>query len=119
MKGKTLFSRNLFADYNNNNLKILSVSYKDFIGGRIKHMYEDSKSKENIWWDAKTVDVDMDNADMNSPDFFIIYKDSSDDMRDFSKINDSEYFLEALLKDYLKDYVKFISVDTDAIDVPI
>ena len=53
-----LFSRNLFADYKNNKLKILSVSYKDFIGASIKHMYEDSNSKENIWWDAEVVDVD-------------------------------------------------------------
>ena len=53
-----VFSRNLFADYKNNKLKILSVSYKDFIGASIKHMYEDSNSKENIWWDAEVVDVD-------------------------------------------------------------
>ena len=55
-------------------------------------MYEDSKSKENIWWDAEVVDVDMDSADMDNPNFFIIYKDSSDDIIDFSKINDSDYF---------------------------
>ena len=55
-------------------------------------MYEDSNSKENIWWDAEVVDVDMDSADMDNPDFFIIYKDSSDDIIDFSKINDSDYF---------------------------
>ena len=73
-------------------MKILSVSYKDFISASIKHMYEDSKSKENIWWDAEVVDVDMDSADMDNPNFFIIYKDSSDDIIDFSKINDSDYF---------------------------
>ena len=44
-----LFSRNLFGDYNKNKLKVLSVSCKDFIGAYIKHTYEDSKSKENIW----------------------------------------------------------------------
>ena len=33
-------------------------------------MYEDSKSKENIWWDAEVVDVDMDSADMDNPNFF-------------------------------------------------
>ena len=87
-----LFWQNLFADYKNNKLKILSVSYKDFIGASIKHMYEDSNSKENIWWDAEVVDVDMDSADMDNPNFFIIYKDSSDDIIDFSKINDSDYF---------------------------
>ena len=73
-----LFSRNLFADCKNNKLKNLFVSYKDFISASIKHMYEDSKSKENIWWDAEVVDVDMDSADMDNPDFFIIYKDRSD-----------------------------------------
>ena len=71
-------------------MKILSVSYEDFIGASIKHMYKESKSKENIWWDAEVVDVDMDSTDMNNPDIFIIYKDSSDDIIDFSKINDSE-----------------------------
>ena len=118
-KEDRLFSRNVFADYNNNKLKILSVSYKNFIGGSIKHMYEDSKSKENIWWDAEVVDVDMDSADMDNPDFFIIYKDSSDDIIDFSKIKDSDYFLEPLVNDYLNGCVKFISVDTDPIDVLI
>ena len=81
-------------------------------------MYEDSKSKENIWWDGKVVDVDMDSADMDNPNFFIIYKDSSDENTDFSKINDSDYFLEPLVNDYLNGCVKFIS-DTDPIDVPI
>ena len=42
-KEDRLFSRNLFADYNNNKLKFLSVSYKDFIGASVKYMYEDSK----------------------------------------------------------------------------
>ena len=56
---------------------------------------------------------------MDNPDFFIIYKDCSDDIIDFSKINDSDYFLEPLVNDHLSGCVKFISVDTDPIDVPI
>ena len=61
----------------------------------------------------------MDSVGMDNPDFFIIYKDCSDDIIDFSKINDSDYFLEPLVNDYLSGCVKFISVDTDPIDVPI
>ena len=118
-KEDRIFSQNLFPNYNNNKLNILSISYKNFIGANIKHMYEDSKSKRNIWWDAEVVDVDMDSADMDNPDFFIIYKDSSDDIIDFSKISDSDYFLEPLVNDYLNGCVKFISIDTDPIDVPL
>ena len=76
-------------------------------------------NQKNIWWDAEVVDVDMDSADMDNPDFFITYKNSSDEIIDFSKINNSDYFLEPLLNDYLNGSVKFISVDTDPVDMPI
>ena len=76
-------------------------------------------NQKGIYGDAEVVDVDMDSADMDNPDFFIIYKDSSDDIIDFSKISDSDYFLEPLVNDYLNGCVKFISIDTDPIDVPL
>ena len=72
------FSWNLFADYNNNKLKVLSVPCNDLIGAS-KHLYEESKSKENIWWDTEVVDVDMDSDDMDNPNFLNIYRDSLDD----------------------------------------
>ena len=65
------------------------VSYNDFIGASIKHMYEDSKSKENAKWDAEIEDVDLQSTDEDNQAFFILSTDSSDNTIDFSKINDS------------------------------
>ena len=73
-KQDRLFPQNLFANYNNNILKVLSVSCKDYIGASIKHLHKYSKSKEDIWWDAEVVHVDKDSDDMDHPDFFIRYK---------------------------------------------
>ena len=36
------------------------------------NLHKDTKSKENIWWDAEVVDADMDIDDMDNPDFLII-----------------------------------------------
>ena len=63
----------------------------------IKHQYTDDKTKEDIWWDAEVVDVDSESPDINNPNFHILYKDSSEDMIDFSQISDSDYFLEPLI----------------------
>ena len=65
------------------------VSHNDFIGASIKHMYEDSKSKENAKWDAEIEDVDLQSTDEDNQAFFILSTDSSDNTTDFSKINDS------------------------------
>ena len=56
-------------------MEVLSVSCNDYTGASIKHLHKDTKSKENIWWDAEVVDVDMDIDDMDNPDFLIIFKD--------------------------------------------
>ena len=53
-------------------MKVLSVSCNYYTGASIKHLHKDTKSKENIWWDAEVVDVDMDIDDMDNPDFLII-----------------------------------------------
>ena len=53
-------------------MKVLSVSCNDYTGASIKHLHKDTKSKENIWWDAEVVDADMDIDDMDNPDFLII-----------------------------------------------
>ena len=73
-KQDRLFPQNLFANYNNNILKVLSVSCDDYIGASIKRLHKYSKSKEDIWWDAEVVHVDKDSDDMDHPDFFIRYK---------------------------------------------
>ena len=36
-------------------------------------------------------------------------------MIDFSKVHNDEYFLETLIDDYLNGWVKFVSLDLDAI----
>ena len=36
-----------------------SVTFHNFIGTNIKHLYTDDTSNEDIWWDAKVVNVDM------------------------------------------------------------
>ena len=38
---------------------LTSVTFHNFIGTIIKHLYTDDTSNEDIWWDAKVVDVDM------------------------------------------------------------
>ena len=63
------------------------------------------------------VDVDLESPDMNNPNFYILYKDSSEEIIDFSQINDSDYFLEPLINDYLNGWVKFMSVDDDPTSV--
>ena len=58
--------------------------------------------QRNIWWDAEVVDVDSESPDINNPNFHILQKDSSEDMINFSQISDSDYFLEPLINNYLK-----------------
>ena len=59
------------------------------------------------------VDVGLESPDMNNPNFYILYKGSSEGIIDFSQINDSGYVLEPLINDYLSGLVKFMSVDGD------
>ena len=98
-------------------LKISSVSFKGSISATIKHQYTDDKTNEDIWWDAEVVDVNLESPDMSNPNFYILYKDSSGEIIDFSQIIDSDYFLEPLINDYLNGWVKFMSVDDDPTSV--
>ena len=43
----------------------------------------------------------MESPDMNDLKFYIVYKDSTDDVIDFSKVCNDDYFLEKLIDDYL------------------
>ena len=52
---------------------------------------------------------------MNDLQFYIVYKDSTDDVIDFSKVCNDDYFLEKLIDDYLNGWVKFASLDLDPI----
>ena len=116
-KADILFSRNIYSDFLQDKLKISSVSFKDFISATINHQYNDDKTNEDIWWDAEVVDVDLESPDMNNPKFYILYKDSSEEIIDFSQINDSDYFLEPLINDYLNGWVNFMSFDDDPTSV--
>ena len=58
-KPDILFSRNAYSDFLQDKLKTSSVSFKDFISATITHQYTDDKTKEDIWWDAEVVDVDL------------------------------------------------------------
>ena len=57
----------------------------------------------------------MESPDMNDLQFYIVYKDSTDDVIDFSKVCNDDYFLEKLIDDYLNGWVKFASLDLDPI----
>ena len=54
------FSHNLYKDLSSERVRITSVTFHNFIGANIKHLYPDDTSNKDIWWDAKVVDVDMD-----------------------------------------------------------
>ena len=41
----------------------------------------------------------MESPDMNDPKFYIVYKDLTDDVIDFSKVCNDDYFLETLIDD--------------------
>ena len=57
----------------------------------------------------------MESPDMKDLKFYIVYKDSTDDVIDFSKVCNDDYFLEKLIDDYLNGWVKFASLDLDPI----
>ena len=57
----------------------------------------------------------MESPDMNDLKFYIVYKDSTDYVIDFSKVCNDDYFLEKLIDDYLNGWVKFASLDLDPI----
>ena len=57
----------------------------------------------------------MKSPDMKDLKFYIVYKDSTDDVIDFSKVCNDDYFLEKLIDDYLNGWVKFASLDLDPI----
>ena len=61
------------------------------------------------------IDVDIESEDKENPNFFILYKESADDIMDFANANDDDYFLEPLINDYLNGWVTIVSVDTDPI----
>ena len=54
------FSHNLYKDLSSDRVRITSVTFHNFTGANIKHLYTDDTSNKDIWWDAKVVDVDMD-----------------------------------------------------------
>ena len=66
--------------------------------------------------DQESPDMNNPNFHMNNPNFHILYKDSSEDIIDFSQINDSD-FLEPFIDDYFSGWEKFISVDRDPTSV--
>ena len=111
----TLFTRKLFSDFSNDKLRAASISPDDFICSTIKHKYNDAVTKEDTWWDAEVIDVDIESKDKENPNFFILYKESADDIVDLANVNDDDYFLEPLINDYLNGWVKIVSVDTDPI----
>ena len=57
----------------------------------------------------------MESPNMNDPKFYIVYKDLTDDVIDFSKVCNDDYFLETLIDDYVNGWVKFVSLDLDHI----
>ena len=61
------------------------------------------------------VDVDIESPDMNDPKFYIVYKDLTDDVIDFSKVCNDDYFLETFIDDYVNGWVKFVPLDLDHI----
>ena len=109
------FSLNLYKNLSSDRVRITLVTFHNFIGANIKHLYTDDTSKEDIWGDAKVVDVDMESPDMNDLKFYIVYKDLADDVIDFNKVHNDDYFLETLIDDYLNGWVKFVSLDLDPI----
>ena len=74
----------------NKKLNVISVNYKDFIGATIKHMYTDETTKEDLWLDAEVVDVDLESENMNNPKFYILYKESGDEIIDFSDVSSDD-----------------------------
>ena len=63
------------------------------------------------------IDVDIESEDKENSNFFILYKESADDIFDLANVNDDDYFLEPLINDYLKGWVKIVSIDTDPIKI--
>ena len=61
-------------DFSSNKLRAASVSPVDFICSTIKHKYNDSGTKEGIWWDAEVIYADIESEDKENPYFFISYK---------------------------------------------
>ena len=59
--------------------------------------------------------IDMDIESKDKENFFILYKDSVDDILDLANVSDDGYFLEPLINDYVNGWVNIISVDTDPI----
>ena len=51
---------------------------------------------------------DIESEDKENPNFFILYKESADDILDLANIND-DYFLEPWINDYLNGWVKIVS----------
>ena len=109
------FSHNLYKDLSTDRVRITSVTFYDFIYANIKHLHTEVASNEDIWWDAKVVDVDMESPEMNDLKFYIVFQDLTDDVIDFSKVCNDNYFLETLIDDYRNGWVKFISLDLDPI----
>ena len=54
------------------------------------------------------IDVSIESEDKENPNFFILYKESDDDILDLANVNDDNYFLEPLINDYLNDWVKIV-----------
>ena len=114
MKGRTPFLHRLSNDFSNNKLRAASASPDDFICSTIKHKY-DAVTKEDTWWDAEVIDVDIESEDKENPKFFILYKGFAHNILDLANVNDDGYFLEPLNNDYLNGWVKIVSVGTDPI----
>ena len=61
-------------------------------------MFEDDETGDNLWWNAKVVDLDPD-SDPENPNFFVMYDENGE--AEEGQQEKQEYYLEPLLGDYL------------------
>ena len=104
-----LYSQLLFEELKAGNVRVVELKGEDLTDVSIRHMFEDGETGENIWWNAKVVDLDPDSYPEN-PKIFVIYDENEEAEGQQAK---QEYYLEPLFGDYLVHCVQIVSLDLD------
>ena len=77
-------------------MKLVEHVPSDLNGASICHFFYNNDTEENVWWDAKVVDLHVTSEYKLHPKYFIWHEDSS--TMDEENLEGPEYYLEPLLK---------------------
>ena len=63
----------LYKDFKADCIKLVKLVPSDLIGASIHHLFYDTDTEENVWWDGEVMDIDVTSEDKNNRNYLIWY----------------------------------------------